>query len=74
MDELLIRILTRLVRVYDELGEPAFEDAAHRAMVAIARSVQLEAERKAGLKQPELGSGVILFPTGHRHDDLDVSV
>lgn len=47
MDELLIRVMTRLVRVYDELGEDSFERAANRALVTIARSVQLDAERKA---------------------------
>jgi hypothetical protein len=62
MDELLIRIMTRLVRVHDELGEESFENAAHRALVTIARSVQIDAERKAGLEGPKLGDGVVPFP------------
>jgi len=66
MDETLIRIMTRLVRVHDELGEVAFENAANRALVTIARSVQLDAERKAGMMDQHLGEGVVPFPTGNR--------
>jgi hypothetical protein len=62
MDEMLIRIMTRLVRIYDELGPETFENAANRAMVTIARSVQIDAERKAGLPDPVLGNGVVSFP------------
>jgi len=62
MDEMLIRVMTRLVRIYDELGEESFENAANRALVTIARSVQLDAERKAGLDEPRLGDGVVVFP------------
>lgn len=63
MDDLLIRIMTRLIRVYDELGDEAFENAANRALVTIARSVQLDAERKAGVPDPVLGNGVVPFRT-----------
>lgn len=62
MDDFLIRIITRLVRVHDEMGQECFEDAAQRSLVAIARTVQIEAGRKAGMKQPELGDGVLPFP------------
>ncbi|KKB09469.1 hypothetical protein [Devosia chinhatensis] len=62
MDDLLIRIITRLVRVHDEMGQKCFEDAAQRSLVAIARTVQVEAGRKAGLEQPSLGDGVLPFP------------
>ncbi len=62
MDEMLIRVMTRLVRIYDELGEESFENAANRALVTIARSVQIDAERKAGLEGPKLGDGVVPFP------------
>lgn len=62
MDELLVRIMTRLVRVYDELGPESFENAANRALVTIARSVQVDAERKAGVNEPSLGEGVLPFP------------
>lgn len=62
MDETLIRIMTRLVRVHDELGEAAFENAANRALVTIARSVQLDAERKAGIELNSLGDRIVRFP------------
>jgi hypothetical protein len=63
-DELLIRVLTRLLRVHDELGDKAFEEAAHRSLVAIAVSVQTEAGRKAGLHDADLGEDVVPFPLG----------
>lgn len=65
MDELLIRILTRLVRVHDELGEESFKNAANRALVTIARSVQLDAEERAGCS-PVAGGDVVRFPLGRR--------
>lgn len=61
MDDLLIRIMTRLVRVHDELGEAAFETAANRALVTIARSVQLDAEARAGMAH-EIDPRVVPFP------------
>ncbi len=63
MDDILVRVLTRLLRVNDELGEIAFERAANRALVAIARSVQVEAERKSGVGEPDLGHGILRFPS-----------
>ncbi len=40
MDEiLLVRVLTRLVRVHAEFGEDIYEEAVHQALVAIGRSV-----------------------------------
>lgn len=68
MDELLIRIITRLVRVHDEMGQQCFEDAAQRSLVAIARTVQIEAGRKAGMRLPELGEGVLPFPIAGSRD------
>lgn len=62
MDDLLIRIMTRLVRVHDELGERCFEEAAQRALVTIARTVQLDAERKVGIEPPDFGETVVPFP------------
>lgn len=63
MDELLIRVLTRLLRVHEELGDIAFENAAHRALVSIAQVVQLEADRKAGtLGTARAKGGVVHFP------------
>ena len=63
MDDLLIRVLTRLLRVNEEMGERCFEEAAQRALVAIARAVQVEASRKAGMDEPALGDGVVPFPS-----------
>ncbi|GAB5426662.1 MAG: hypothetical protein Devi2KO_01210 [Devosia indica] len=62
MDETLIRIMTRLVRVHDEMGERCFEEAAQRALVTIARTVQIEASRRAGVDEPALAEGVLPFP------------
>lgn len=69
MDDILIRVLIRLLRVHDEMGGQAFEHAANRALVAIARSVQLEAEYKAGIQEPDLGAGVVSFPLPSRRDN-----
>ncbi len=69
MDELLIRVLTRLLRVHDELGEESFEDAAHRALVAIALAVKFEAERKAGGPAPRADRQVVPFPLAKRRRD-----
>lgn len=60
-DELLIRVLTRLLRVHDELGDRAFIDAANRSLVAIATSVQVEADRRAGIERPS-AQQVVPFP------------
>ena len=65
-DELLIRVLTRLLRVQDELGNKAFEEAAHRSLVAIATSVQAEASRRAGIAEPNLGDAIVQFPLERR--------
>jgi hypothetical protein len=67
MDELLIRVLTRLLRVHDELGTDSFEDAAHRALVAIALAVQCDAERKAGVSDgSRIDQQVVPFPLAKR--------
>lgn len=62
MDDLLIRVLTRLLRVHEELGEESFEDAAHRALVAIALAVRAEAENRAGCSETSDASSVVPFP------------
>ena len=67
MDELLIRVMVGLVRVHDELGERSFEKAAHRALVSIARTVQIEAEEKAA--RAPLEADVVAFPLGRRLGD-----
>lgn len=67
MDELLIRVLTRLLRVHDELGHESFEEAAHRALLAIALTVQCDAERKAGVDdRPDTSEHVVRFPLARR--------
>lgn len=60
MDELLIRVLTRLLRVHEELGNRTFEEAAHRALVAIALAAQFEADRKAGTLKPSPGERSVI--------------
>lgn len=73
MDELLIRVLTRLLRVHDELGEESFEEAAHRAVLAIALAVQCEAVRKAGLPEPRAGDEqVVRFPLDKRRHRREI--
>jgi hypothetical protein len=67
MDELLIRVLTRLLRVHEELGDESFEEAAHRALLAIALTVQCDAERKAGVDgRPDASQQVVPFPLAKR--------
>lgn len=74
MDELLIRVLTRLLRVHDELGEESFEEAAHRALVAIALAVQYDAERKAGVDERLHGTEqVVRFPLARRRRSTKVT-
>jgi len=65
MDELLIRVLVGLVRVHEELGERSFEKAAHRALVSIAKTVQLDAEERACASDAARGD-VVRFPLGRR--------
>ena len=62
MDDLLIRIMVNLVRVHEELGDESFQNAAQRVLVTIARSVQIDAERKVGIGPRHLGDGVVPFP------------
>lgn len=67
-DHLLLRVLVRLLRVRDGLGEEAFAQAAHRALLAIARSVHEGACQKA--RRAEMASEVIRFPLTRRRDAL----
>ncbi len=69
MDELLIRVLVRLVRVHDELGEAAFEDAAHGALMGIGKAAHRAAEAQRGLRPPPSrdGSVVIFCPKRPKH-------
>lgn len=65
MDELLIRVMVGLVRIHEELGERSFEKAAHRALVSIAKTVQIDAEERAGTSGAA-GGDVVRFPLGRR--------
>lgn len=65
MDELLIRVMVGLVRAHEELGERSFEKAAHRALVSIAKTVQLDAEERAGISATP-ASAIVPFPLERR--------
>lgn len=63
MDDLLLKVLSRLVTIHDELGEESYQDAAHRALLAIALAAKVEAERSASIHQANVGEGVVVpFP------------
>ncbi|HEY8381906.1 MAG TPA: hypothetical protein VIL09_07145 [Microvirga sp.] len=68
IDEVTIRVAERLERVRVTLGDQVFQDAASRALVAIASAVQAEAERRAARKNPGTATcpSVIPFPPGGR--------
>ena len=70
MDErLLVRVLTRLVRVHAELGEEHYRDAVRGALVAIGRSAMRAAEVDVARS-----GNVVALPlpkSDHRHDDGD---
>lgn len=65
MDELLSRVVLRLCRVREELGQEAFEEASLQALLAIARVVHRRAEERAGSRRSETGS-VIPLPSRDR--------
>lgn len=67
-DHLLLRVLVRLLRVRDGLGEEAFAHAAHRALLAIATSVHEGACQKA--RTARMAPKVIRFPLMRRRDGL----
>lgn len=67
-DQLLLRVLVRLLRVRDELGEQAFAEAVHRSLIAIARSVHDQACRGARVGEIVAEADVIRFPLARRHD------
>ncbi|MDB5531491.1 MAG: hypothetical protein JWR51_4594 [Devosia sp.] len=76
MDDLIIKVVVRLAGVYENLGQRAYLDAGHRALLGIARAVQAEAERRAGTGKTEVQGPVIRFPldrarrdTGKGRDD-----
>jgi hypothetical protein len=67
-DQLLLRVLIRLLRVRDQLGEAAFAEAVHRSLIAIARSVHDQACHEARTGEIVPKSDVIQFPLVRRHD------
>lgn len=69
MDEvLLVRVLTRLVRVHAELGDGCFEEATKNALLAIARTAHREAERRAATLAAEHGPNVLVMRRPSRDD------
>lgn len=73
MDDLLIRVLTRLLRVHEELGSDTYEKAARRALLAIASAVHGEAESKVqDMSTPQPGRNVVPFPLAKRLETQDV--
>tara|TARA_R110002020_G_scaffold50821_6_gene143891 strand:+ start:1689 stop:1925 length:237 start_codon:yes stop_codon:yes gene_type:complete len=58
MDDLIIKVVVRLARVHEALGERAYKDAAHRALVGIGMATVEEAERQA----MERGGASIVIP------------
>lgn len=64
MDDLLIKVMARLVQVYETLGRRTFEAAVHNALLGIARAAHSEAERRAGTGSQKAGGPVVPFPLG----------
>jgi hypothetical protein len=62
MDDLIIKVVVRLAGVYETLGQRAYLDAGHRALLGIARAVQAEAELRAGKGKSKVEGPVIRFP------------
>ncbi|MDR3422857.1 MAG: hypothetical protein P4L80_16705 [Xanthobacteraceae bacterium] len=65
-DDLLDRLIERLYRLRVRLGAGLYEDAVHACLVAVARTAQAEAEKRAGKTDPEPGGVVVRFPPGGR--------
>lgn len=66
MDErLLIRVVARLVRVHDELGDETFDDAVRGCLVAIGRSAMRAAEGNRDMEN------VVIFPNPHAYHDVE---
>jgi hypothetical protein len=63
--EILDRVIERLCRLRGACGSAAFQAAAGRALVAIARTALEEAERRAA-SLPRKPSNVIRFPVERR--------
>ena len=63
MDDLLLKVLTRLVTIYETLGRRVFEDAARRALFGIGAAAKQEAERVAGKSSTGKTAAVVVpFP------------
>jgi hypothetical protein len=63
MDELLLRVLSRLVAIHASLGPDVYRDAVRRALLGVAVAAQIEAERRAGSEHTAQGVGTIIrFP------------
>ncbi|HEY8355833.1 MAG TPA: hypothetical protein VIL30_00120 [Ramlibacter sp.] len=68
VEVLLVRLLARIVRIYDEFGQDACEVATHQALIAMARSMQELATSNAEALPTE--SNVVRFPRSGRHTEL----
>jgi hypothetical protein len=61
MDDLLLRVVERLIGIRSTLGPFVYRDAARRALLGIAVAAHVEAERRAGHRcRP--GAAVVRFP------------
>ncbi|MBO1905303.1 hypothetical protein KHP60_09700 [Microvirga sp. 3-52] len=60
MDELLLRVLSRLVGIHATLGPDVYRQAGQRALLGIAAAAHVEAERRA--RGPCPSGTVVKFP------------
>jgi hypothetical protein len=67
MDEMMQRLITRLIVTEVELGGDVYRDAVQGALRAVARAVLDHGEREMGLVPPaNVGGPVIRFPLSKR--------
>lgn len=72
MDEMLQRLVTRLIVTEVELGGEAYREAVQGALRAVARAALDHAEREMGLVPPQnVGGPVIPFPLAKRRRHVD---
>lgn len=68
MDEMMQRLVTRLIVTEVELGPEAYRDAVQGALRAVAKAALDQAERQTGLAPPaNVGGPVVRFPLSRRH-------
>lgn len=64
MDDLLMKVLVRLVSVQQSLGDRTFENAAHRALIGIGAAVKEEAELRSHSQPGRAAGTIVRFPLG----------